>query len=205
MRRRRNSGSTPIIFFRRPAHQGQNFSDDGGPDDMRDTERNNQVRSCRTVTVECRGNHRGNRLPSFENIPTGIAHDARIVPLKVFPGGQFAKINEALQWVLDNRERILTEEGALISAVNMSLGVEGLNVKNDAGLPPVILAERDLIKQLARKTSPLLCRRETLTPPTAPINRECRYPGSSKEIHERLRGLRYESCSECSAVAPHLC
>jgi hypothetical protein len=144
--------NTGHVSFAGRLIKGRNFSEDGGPGDMRDTGRNNQG----AIVPNGHGSNvagiiAGNQLPGFENIPTGIAHDAKIVPLKVFPGGQFAKINESLQWVLENRERILAEEGALISVVNMSLGIPGQNIKDDAGLSLEMLKQRDLITQLRGK------------------------------------------------------
>lgn len=47
---------------------------------------------------------------------TGIAPDAKIIPLKVFPGGGFDKINAALEWVVEHQSK------HDISVVNMSLG-----------------------------------------------------------------------------------
>ena len=85
-------------------------------------------------------------------MPTGIAHDARIVPLKVFPGGSFVKLNEALQWVLDNRDSIRDEQGVLISVVNMSLGIPANNQTDDSGVTfPALVQQRDLIRQLREK------------------------------------------------------
>lgn len=49
---------------------------------------------------------------------TGIAPDAKIIPLKVFPGGGFDQINAALDWVIANQSQLK------IGVVNMSLGTE---------------------------------------------------------------------------------
>lgn len=144
--------NTSHISFAGRLIPGKNFSEDGGATEMRDTERN----EAGAIVPNGHGSNvagiiAGNKVQVLESIPSGIAYDAKIVPLKVFPGGQFAKINEALQWVLDNRENILANHGALISVVNMSLGAEGVNVLYDTGLPAVIAAQRDLIKQLRAK------------------------------------------------------
>lgn len=56
----------------------------------------------------------------------GIAPRANIIPLKVLPAPTLNPILEALQWVLSNAERLK------ISVVNMSLGVPGLNLVDDA-------------------------------------------------------------------------
>lgn len=61
---------------------------------------------------------------------TGIAHNAEVVALKVFPGGSFDKISAALQWVVDHHKE------HHISVVNMSLGTtENLVISetSDAG------------------------------------------------------------------------
>lgn len=55
----------------------------------------------------------------------GIAPGAGIVPLKVLPARTLEPILTALQWVLDNAERLK------ISVVNMSLGVPGVNLVDD--------------------------------------------------------------------------
>lgn len=140
--------NTEHISFTGRLIPGRNFSQDGGPDEMRDTGSENGAIVPNGHGSNVAGIIAGNRLPAFEGLPTGIAFDAKIVPLKVFPGGQFEQINESLQWVLDNRERVLKEHGVLISVVNMSLGVPGLNVKNDEGLQNAIVKQRDLIRQL---------------------------------------------------------
>lgn len=56
----------------------------------------------------------------------GIAPGANIVPLKVLPAPTLDPILKALQWVLDNAARLK------ISVVNMSLGVPGVNLTDDA-------------------------------------------------------------------------
>lgn len=146
--------NTSHIMFAGRLIEGRNFSDDGGPNEMRDTGRNQN-----TGLIEPNGHGSnvagiiaGTKLPAFEQMPIGIAHDAKIIPLKVFPGGSFAKINESLQWILDNRDRILEEHGVLISVVNMSLGIPGDNRVDDSGsLPQSIIDQRDLIRQLREK------------------------------------------------------
>lgn len=56
----------------------------------------------------------------------GIAPGASLIPLKVLPAADFSPILEALKWVADNRDLYN------ISAVNLSLGVPGINVIDDA-------------------------------------------------------------------------
>lgn len=142
--------NTQHIMFAGRLIEGKNFSEDGGANDMRDTGRNRLGQ----IVPNGHGSNvagiiAGAKLPSFENMPTGIAHDAKIIPLKVFPGGSFTKINESLQWVLDNRKRIQDDHGVLISVVNMSLGVPNLNRMNDSGLSSAeITQQKALIKEL---------------------------------------------------------
>lgn len=144
--------NTKHIMFADRLIAGANFSDDGDTNDMRDTGYNNAGQ----IVPNGHGSNVAGiiaaaKLP-FENTPQGIAHDAKIIPLKVFPGGSFSKINDSLKWVLENRDRIRTEQGVLISVVNMSLGVPGLNLRDDAGsLPSEITKQRDLIKELRQK------------------------------------------------------
>jgi subtilisin family serine protease len=71
----------------------------------------------------------------------GIAPGANIIPIKVLSnqgGGSFAWINDALQWVLDNREEYN------ISVVCMSLGDGGNYTDDDFGSNSI----RDRIRQL---------------------------------------------------------
>jgi subtilisin family serine protease len=143
--------NTKHISFAGKIITGANFSTDGGPGDMRDTDRDRQTGA---IVPNGHGSNvagiiAGNKLPMFEDIPTGIAYDAKIIPLKVFPGGSFSKVNEALKWVLDNRARVLEENHVLISVVNMSLGATGDNRLNDTDVTQAVLTEqRNLIKKL---------------------------------------------------------
>ena len=145
--------NTQHIMFAGRLIEGKNFSEDGGANDMRDTGRNRLGQ----IVPNGHGSNvagiiAGAKLPSFPNMPTGIAHDAKIIPLKVFPGGSFSKINESLQWVLDNRKRVQDDHGVLISVVNMSLGVPNLNLVDDSGsLSAEMTQQKALIKELREK------------------------------------------------------
>jgi subtilisin family serine protease len=145
--------NTKHIMFSNRLIDGANFSEDGGPNDMRDTGRN----ALGAIVPNGHGSNvagiiAGAKLPPSENMPTGIAHEAKIVPLKVFPGGSFSKINEALQWIIDNRDNIHINHGVLISVVNMSLGIPKLSLLDDHGsLPPDILQQKMLIKKLRQE------------------------------------------------------
>jgi hypothetical protein len=144
--------NTTHIMFAGKLIEGQNFSQDGAANEMRDTgfdENQNIVPNGHGSNVA--GIIAGARLPAFEMMPTGIAPDAKIIPLKVFPGGAFDKINLSLKWIIDNRDSIFDEHGVLISVVNMSLGVPGINIDNDSGSnswPTEIQKQRDLIREL---------------------------------------------------------
>jgi subtilisin family serine protease len=89
----------------------------------------------------------GRAIDLTESIATrsrhqGIAPDAKIISLKVFPGGEYAKINAALQWVIDH------QSVDHISAVNMSLGsAENLTGANGI-TDPDETATQQLIRQL---------------------------------------------------------
>jgi subtilisin family serine protease len=120
---------------------GANFSSDGQPDDTTDHDGHGDntagiIAARRSQDGAMRGH-------------TGIAPDARIAPLKVFPGGDFDRVSKALQWVIDNRDR------HNISVVNMSLGSQqNVTSFDDAvqGLDAVTKAQfvglRDRIRRL---------------------------------------------------------
>ena len=61
------------------------------------------------------------------SLHTGVAPDAKIIPLKVFPGGGFGKINAALDWVIENQSQFN------IGVVNMSLGTNE-NLQDVSGI-----------------------------------------------------------------------
>lgn len=122
---------------------GKNFSDSGGPDDTID--RDNHGSNVAGIIA-------GKALPPSARMPTGVAPQASIIPLKVFPGGQFTKINEALEWVILERDRIREEHGALISVVNMSLGTtENLTRLDEQSLSTVRRRQCELIRELREK------------------------------------------------------
>ena len=124
--------NTAHVDFQGKLVPGKNFSTAGGDSDVMDTNGHgsNVAGIIAGKNVTKGGMH------------TGIAFDANIAALKVFPGGQFSRINNALQWVLDNA---VTQH---ISVVNMSLG-NSANVTNDSGITFADLAtQRELISQL---------------------------------------------------------
>jgi subtilisin family serine protease len=121
---------------------GQNFSDEANPSDP-------------TIDLDGHGSNvagiiAGRQVDPSEaaatqSLHTGIAPDAKIIPLKVFPGGEFDKVNAALQWVLVNHA---TNH---IGAVNMSLGTAE-NLTSVAGIDdPARNKTIDLIRQLRTK------------------------------------------------------
>lgn len=99
----------------------------------------NRIRAVRNFTSDDQGdpenvtdgNGHGTNVAGIivaKGIHTGIAPGAGIVPLKVLQndgGGSFEAVQNALDWVLENRER------HQISAVSMSLG-DGQNYVNDS-------------------------------------------------------------------------
>ncbi|WP_165246917.1 S8 family peptidase [Paludisphaera soli] len=100
------------VSFQGQLLPGMNFSEKGAPEN--------------TLDLDGHGSNVagiiGAKVLLNEDMPVGIAPGARIIPLKVFPGGQSSRIVDALQWTLDHQDRYLTEHGVLISAVNLSLG-----------------------------------------------------------------------------------
>ncbi len=127
------------ISFQGQILPGLNLSEEGGRDDT--TDRDGHGSNVAGIIA-------AREVPPTEGMPTGIAPGAKIIPIKVFPGGRFDKINEALQWVLDNREAYKRDHDVTISVVNMSLGNDQ-NLKNLDGLNVAVLnAQRDLIAAL---------------------------------------------------------
>ena len=103
---------------------GKNFSTEGMPDDTTDFDGHGS---------NVAGIIAAKQVAPIEGMPTGIAPEAKIIPLKVFPGGQFGKLNAALQFVLDGIDDYKTQFGVTISAVNMSLG-SGENLQDVGGI-----------------------------------------------------------------------
>lgn len=93
--------------------EGRNFTGEGaGPDDVSD------------------GNGHGTNVAGLIAAGTnderrGIAPRARVVPLKVLPAPTFEPILAALRWIDANAARLD------ISVANLSLGVPGLNLRDD--------------------------------------------------------------------------
>jgi subtilisin family serine protease len=129
------------ISFQGKIIPGKNFSTAGGPDDTTDNDSHGS---------NVAGIIMGNELPPNSKMPTGVAPQAKVVPLKVFPGGQFSKINDALQWIKDNRDQIAKPpHNALISVVNLSLGTsENLSSINEAGQGQARKRQWQLIRDL---------------------------------------------------------
>lgn len=119
---------------------GRNFSTEGNPTDT--TDRQGHGSNVAGIIV-------GGELTPDIGLPPGIAPQANVIPLKVFPGGQFEKINEALEWVINNREPIRNDRHVLISVVNLSLGNQtNASSLNAAALPPSLRRQQQLIQQL---------------------------------------------------------
>jgi subtilisin family serine protease len=130
------------ISFQDKLLPGKNFSTEGAADDTTDFDGHGS---------NVAGIIAAKQVAPAERMPTGIAPDAKIIPLKVFPGGQFDKLNSALQWVLDNMDGYKTTFGVTISTVNMSLGspenLQDLSTITDQ----VLKDQRGLIAKLRAK------------------------------------------------------
>jgi hypothetical protein len=130
------------ISFQDQLLPGKNFSTQGAADDTTDFDGHGS---------NVAGIIAAKAVPPNEGMPTGIAPDAKIIPLKVFPGGQFDKLNAALQWVLDNIDGYKTKFGVTISAVNMSLG-SSENLQDLSTVTAQVLKDQQgLIAQLRAK------------------------------------------------------
>jgi subtilisin family serine protease len=75
----------------------------------------------------------------------GIAPGATIVALKVLPANTLAPIMNALNWIDDNEQRLG------ITAVNMSLGVPGINLLEDTGARAELPELAEALKKLHDK------------------------------------------------------
>lgn len=126
------------VSFQGQLIPGKNFSTVGNPDDT--TDLNGHGSNVSGIIM-------GKQVAPSLGLPTGVAPGAHIIPLKVFPDGAFVRINDALRWVIDNRDRIKNDNGKLISVVNMSLG-NGTNFAGLPALPNILQVQRNLIAQL---------------------------------------------------------
>jgi subtilisin family serine protease len=105
------------------------------------------------------------RETAFSSVARGIAHDAKIIPIKVYrlrddpldSGDRWKRVNQGLQWVLDNRQAIYDEQRdqrIRIGVVNISLGMNH-NFPDMDGfekhpVAPVAAETRRLISALKR-------------------------------------------------------
>ena len=136
-----DTGANPRhISFQGQLLRGKNFSTQGGPDDTTDFDGHGS---------NVAGIIAAKQVPPIEGMPLGIAPDAKIIPLKVFPGGR--KLTDALQFVLDNIDNYKTKDGVTVSVVNMSLGTPQ-NLQDLSGSNPQdFLDQRDRIAKLRAK------------------------------------------------------
>lgn len=105
--------------------EGRNFTEQDGGDSTRVDDHNGHGTNVAGIVAAGTSDAR-----------RGIAPGAKIVPLKVLPGG-FQGILDALHWVRDNKDKLG------ISVANLSLGVPGTNYLNDvavAGQNPELVA-----------------------------------------------------------------
>jgi subtilisin family serine protease len=133
-----DTGANPKhICFQGQLLPGMNFSTAGGPDDTTDFDGHGS---------NVAGIIAAKQVAAIEGMPLGIAPDAKIIPLKVFPGG--SKLTAALQFVLDNIDKYKTDHGVTIGVVNMSLGTKQ-NLQDLSGSNPQdFLDQRDRIAKL---------------------------------------------------------
>ena len=136
-----DTGANPKhICFQGQLLRGKNFSTQGGPDDTTDFDGHGS---------NVAGIIAAKQVAPIEGMPLGIAPDAKIIPLKVFPGG--SKLTAALQFVLDNIDNYKTKDGVTISVVNMSLGTPQ-NLQDLSGSNPQDFRDqRDRIAKLRAK------------------------------------------------------
>ena len=169
------------ISFQGQLLPGKNFSTQGMADDTTDFDGHGS---------NVAGIIAAKQVAPSEGMPTGIAPEAKIIPVKVFPGGGFDKLNEALQFVLDNIDDYKTRFGVTISAVNMSLGT-GDNLQNDSGIanPDLETARAD------RQAQGQEHRRDRRGRERLLLVQPCARHGVSRDLSrdgERGRGLRHE-------------
>ncbi|MEK6261939.1 MAG: S8 family serine peptidase [Planctomycetota bacterium] len=126
--------------FRERLIPGKNFTSEGGPDDT--TDHHGHGSNCAGIIM-------GREMDGENSVPTGVAPQAKVISLKVFPGGEFTSINSALEWVIAKRDGIRTTHGVTISVVNMSLG-NGVNLQtvDPNTLPQALKRQHELIVQL---------------------------------------------------------
>jgi hypothetical protein len=136
-----DTGANPRhISFQDQLLPGKNFSTQGGADDTTDFDGHGS---------NVAGIIAAKQVAPIEGMPLGIAPDAKIIPLKVFPGG--SKLTAALQFVLDNIDKYKTDHGVTISVVNMSLGTPQ-NLQDLSGSNPQDFRDqRDSIAKLRAK------------------------------------------------------
>jgi Subtilase family len=137
-----DSGINPAhVSFQGQVLAGYNFTGEGKPEDTTDSYGHG---SHLAGVVAARRLSRADQ-PSGEPLPPGIAHEAKIIPLKVFSGKNkpqpLSRINDALRWVLNYNTTTTKTTGVLIGAVNISLGFDNLK-------QPSELEKRDYFAQL---------------------------------------------------------
>jgi subtilisin family serine protease len=128
--------ATHIDFAGRVRAQ-RNFTSDNGGDPNNANDGNGHGTNVGGIIV-ANGNH------------VGIAPGAGIVPIKVLSndgGGSFDAVNDALQWIIDNRATFN------ITAVSMSLGDES-NADDDAS--PAVGSTQGLIRALRDMNVPVV-------------------------------------------------
>lgn len=120
---------TSHVCFRNKVPDARNFTLQGAADDVTDLN-GHGTNVAGLIAAACADERRG------------IAPGANIVPLKVLPAPDMTPVLQALEWVLANAERLS------ISVVNMSLGVPGVNVLDDAQARASFPALHRVLQQL---------------------------------------------------------
>ncbi len=137
---------------------GRNFSGVGAPDDTTDTYgHGSQVaaivagRDPRDLAPADRHDYR---------LTAGIAHEAKIIPLKVCDDNQLdpptpARLNSALEWLLAHRDVFRQDHQVVLGVVVISLGGDNMKCPEevnerrfDARYKAEMLKHRDLIRAL---------------------------------------------------------
>ena len=122
-----DSGVNPAhLSFQGQLLVGHNFTGQGNPDDTTDT----FGHGSHVAGIIAARKLAGAEQPGGTPLLPGIAHEAKIVPLKVYndrhSDRHLSRINEALRWVLDYNATKAKSTGIRIGVVNISLGLDNL-------------------------------------------------------------------------------
>ena len=132
-----DSGVNPAhVSFKGQLLAGQNFTGEGKTEDTTDT----FGHGSHLAGVVAGRLLSGADQPSGGKLPPGIAHEAKIIPLKVFSGRNkpqpVSRINDALKWALNYNATTAKTTGVRIGAVNISLGFDNLKQPSEVEKRP---------------------------------------------------------------------